>query len=111
MRAADAALQNGCEPSTFHVLASHGSGFADPDQPDNTMNLPATFPPSVRRSKIASRPSIIEPLESRIAPSTLTFSPVLLGYTPTAGVANNFTINIVGANYTFNDTAENITCP
>src|SRR4051812_32943778 len=53
--------------------------------------------------------SSLEPLEARIAPATVSLVSGIVTYTAGAGVANNVSIGIAGANYALTDTAENIT--
>jgi hypothetical protein len=50
-----------------------------------------------------------EPLEARIAPATLNLVSGALTYSGTGIIANDLTIAVSGANYTFNDPTENIT--
>jgi Ca2+-binding RTX toxin-like protein len=67
-------------------------------------------------AKTARRPApargrrpIVEALEDRLVLSTLQIVNGALTYTAGAGVANDLTVSLVGASYTFTDTAETIT--
>jgi Ca2+-binding RTX toxin-like protein len=61
-----------------------------------------------RQTKMA-RPHLgIEALEDRLVPSTLKIAAGVLTYDAGAGVANNLSVSLSGATYTFKETAETI---